>query len=159
MNSVIGTIEKVINGIVGGVNTLLGGFNKVVSAAAKITGDSWSGVTLLSTVSLGRISVGSYKNGGYPDKSSLFWAGENGVPELLGTVNGQTAVASGNEITGIADAVYRSGQTEADLLKTAVNLLQIIADKDTGISDSALFSSVQKSARDYNKRTGNFAFT
>ena len=51
-------------------------------------------------------------------------------PELVGTIGGRPAVASGNEITGIRDAVYDSGETQAQLLSTAIELLQIIANKD-----------------------------
>lgn len=47
-----------------------------------------------------------------------------GILELIGTLNGNTAVASGIEITGIADAVYSTGQAETLLLATAVTLLQ-----------------------------------
>lgn len=83
------------------------------------------------TISLGRFPT--FYNGGFPDSASLFWAGEHGVPEIVGTVGGRTAVASGAEITGIADAVYDTGQTEAALLQTAVGLLQIIADKEFGV--------------------------
>ena len=74
-----------------------------------------------------------YFNGGFPKSASLFWSGENGVPEMVGTIGGSTAVASGVEITGIQDAVYATGQTEASLLQTAVSLLQIIADKEFGV--------------------------
>ena len=45
-----------------------------------------------------------------------------------------TAVASGTEITGIADAVYSTGQAETSLLTAAVNLLQEIANKDMSIN-------------------------
>ena len=74
-----------------------------------------------------------FYNGGFPEKASLFFAGENGVPEILGTVGGKSAVASGAEITGIANAVYSTGQTEAALLMTAVSLLREIASKDMSV--------------------------
>ncbi len=75
-------------------------------------------------------SVSYYQSGGFPDRADLFFANEHGIPELIGTMGGKTAVASGMEITGISDAVYSTGQTNASLLSTAVNLLQIIADKE-----------------------------
>lgn len=107
--------------------------------------------------SLPSVSVSFYKNGGFPD-ADLFFANENGVPELVGTMNGKTAVASGHEITGISDAVYSTGQTEAKLLERAVTLLDAISQKEFGISADEVFSSVRRSDRDYARRTGNSAF-
>ena len=65
-------------------------------------------------------------DGGYP-AGDLFVANEAG-PELVGTINGRTAVASNQEITGISDAVYNTGEAEAALLKEQNALLrQILA--------------------------------
>lgn len=110
-----------------------------------------------TTIKLGKIPT--YATGGFPDTADLFYANENGIPELVGTVGGRTAVASGTEITGISDAIYATGQTEAGLLQSAVGLLQVIAEKEYGISADALFKSVQKSAQNYSKRTGRLAFS
>lgn len=90
-------------------------------------------VNVSSNVSGGG-SVRGYATGGFPQKYSLFMAGEDGIPEIAGTVGGRTAVAGGAEITGIRDAVYSTGQAETALLQTAVQLLQIIADKDPSIN-------------------------
>ncbi len=82
------------------------------------------------------ISIGAkqYAAGGFPDSGDFFFANENGIPELVGTIGGRTAVASGTEITGISSAVYSTGETQASLLSTAVALLRIIADKDPSVS-------------------------
>lgn len=78
-------------------------------------------------IQLGKIPT--FASGGFPDVGDIFIANEMG-PELVGTIGGRPAVASGNEITGIRDAVYDSGETQAQLLSTAIELLQIIANKD-----------------------------
>lgn len=132
MNAAIGGIETGINFIVNGINKIISGFNKLVSWAAKVAEVDWGGVSLIPTVSLPRIPM--YENGGYPVPASLFWAGENGVPEMIGTVGGKTAVASGAEITGIRNAVYDVGETETALLRTAVSLLELIAKKDMSVN-------------------------
>lgn len=111
-------------------------------------------VNVSSNVSGGG-SVRGYATGGYPASASLFWAGENGVPEILGTVGGRTAVAGGAEITGIRDAVYSTGQAETALLQTAVNLLQIIADKDPSIN---IDGRDLVSAYDARKNRNGYAF-
>ena len=59
---------------------------------------------------------------------------KQGVPEPVGRIGSNAAVASGAEITGIADAVYSTGQAETSLLTAAVNLLQEIAGKEMSIN-------------------------
>lgn len=92
-----------------------------------------AGETIFDGKSIEFIKLPTFNTGGFPESASLFWANENGIPEMVGTIGGRTAVASGVEITGIQDAVYATGQTEASLLQTAVSLLQIIADKEFGV--------------------------
>ena len=40
-----------------------------------------------------------YAEGGYPDSGELFFANENGIPELVGRIGNQTAVANNDQIT------------------------------------------------------------
>ena len=131
MNSVIGAIESAINFMVRGINSVCAGFNKVASWVGDKVGTNWGGVTLVSEVSLGRIKA--FENGGFPNAADVFYANENGVPELVGTIGGKTAVASGMEITGISNAVYDTGNHQALLLRQAIGLLQEIADKDMSV--------------------------
>lgn len=103
--------------------------------------------------------IKGYAAGGYtPYSYTLFMAGENGVPEILGTVGGKNAVAGGAEITGIREAVNANGATEAQLLSAAVNLLSVIADKDFGITQNEIGRAAQLFNRDHQKRTGRPAF-
>lgn len=75
-----------------------------------------------------------FAKGGFPEPATYFWAGENGVPELLGTIGGRTAVAGGNEITGIREAVFQTGSEEVRLLREQNELLRMILDKDMRVS-------------------------
>ena len=97
--------------------------------------------------------------GGFPSKSSLFVAGENGIPEMLGTVGGKTAVAGGAEITGIRDAIYSTSTQEMQMMREQNALLKGILEKEFGISSSSVFNSVRNSASDYTRRTGRPAFS
>lgn len=108
---------------------------------------------------LKKYGVKGYASGGFIEPATYFKAGEGGVPEILGTVGGRSAVAGGQEITGIADAVYSTGQTEAQLLSAAVQFLQVIANKDFSISSSDAFNAIRDEAHSYEKRTGDKAFT
>lgn len=79
--------------------------------------------------------LNAYATGGFPSddltQGSLFVAGEMpGQAEMVGNINGKTGVASGREITGIADAVYETGASEAELLREQNRLLrQLLAKK------------------------------
>lgn len=164
MNAVISGIEKAINGIVSGLNGIIGGFNKIVTVAAKIVGANWSGVSKLSKVSLTRISVSGYEDGGFvkpnlPSKYSLFMAGEYGVPEMLGTVGGKSAVVGGVEITGISDTIREKSNEEIALLRQQNGLLQAILEKEFGITQNDIGKAAQSWARDYSKRTGREAYS
>ena len=127
VNSIIWLFEKGINSPIDAVNTFLKGFNNIVSVAAKITGNKWGGVDLIPKVSLPR-----FENGGYPEVGDLFFANERGIPELVGTMNGKPAVGSGQEITGISNAVYTTAQEEMALMREQNNLLRRLLEKDFG---------------------------
>ena len=100
-----------------------------------------------------------YEQGGYPQIYSLFMAGENGIPEIAGTVGGKTAVAGGAEITGIRDAIYSTSQQEMEYLREQNQLLQGILAKEFGISKNDIGKASRSYARDYYNRTGKEAYS
>ena len=72
---------------------------------------------------------GKYATGGFPTQGTLFYAGEKGA-EFVSNVGGRTGVVSNGEITGIADAVYATGNTESALLAQLVAVGQALLNKD-----------------------------
>ena len=101
------------------------------------------------------INVDFYANGGFPNKGQLFVANEV-APEMVGTMDGRTAVANQQEITtGIANAVYPAvyNAVRAAMAESSNNVnvtLQGDADK--------LFTMVQDKANNYTNMTGQAAF-
>lgn len=96
-----------------------------------------------------------YASGGFP-QGDIFVANEAG-PELVGTINGRTAVASNNEITGIADAVYNTGADEAALLREQNALLRQILSKSMNVTLSPNVAAgrwVTQAQTAYRKATG-----
>lgn len=66
-------------------------------------GSSYSGTS--SSI----LYVPGYASGGFPTSGQLFYARENGIPEMVGKIGNQTAVANNNQIEkGIADAVFKA---------------------------------------------------
>lgn len=156
-NSIIGVIEGAINLMIGGLNKVIGVFNQIVSYYAQIAGRNWSGIQGFGNIKLGRYAE-LRANGGFPDAGQLFIAREAGA-EMVGAMNGKTTVANNDQIVdGISAGVYNANLEQNALLQEQNSLLRAILEKDTGISEGALFKSVQKSASSYYKMTGNKAF-
>lgn len=74
INGIIGGLESAINWIITGVNKVLGLFNSVVGAAAKVTGDSWSGVTPVPEVKFSHISIPKLATGAVIPPNAPFMA-------------------------------------------------------------------------------------
>lgn len=102
-----------------------------------------------------KVSIDWYANGGFPNKGQLFVANEV-APEMVGTMDGRTAVANQQEITtGIANAVYPAVYNAVVAAMSEANnnvniTLQGDADK--------LFTMVQDKANSYTNMTGQAAF-
>ena len=114
-----------------GFKTLVG---NVLDKIKELFGFNGKTVTINTKSEGAATTSGGFATGGFPQPATYFWAGENGVPEILGTVGGKTAVAGGAEITGIRNAVYDVGASETALLRTAVSLLEVIASKNPSVN-------------------------
>ncbi len=127
MNYVISKIENGVNFVVSGINSLLRGFNKVVSAAAKVTGTNWGGVSLVPKVHIPRLASGG-----------IFPRGEDGMAfinhnELVGKFsNGKNVVANNQQITeGIKQAVMEG-------------MAQVMMNSNTGGNSAPIIENVFK---------------
>lgn len=162
INAIIGFINKMTSGIATGINGLTGMLNKLKidipeTPFTKATTIGFN-IPPITVPPIQGLKTGGYVAAPMPSRYSLFAAGEDGIPELLGTVGGKTAVAGGEEITGIRDAVYSTAQEEISLLRQQNQLLQELLRKDMSISSEKVFKAVQKEARDYQDRTYRPAF-
>lgn len=101
---------------------------------------SWDPVTVAGiqlapggSISLGKIPT--FETGGYvPSRYTMFMAGENGVPEIAGTVGGKTAVAGGVEITGIKDAINTTAEAQMRMMQQEIDLLKQLLAKETSVN-------------------------
>lgn len=147
-------ISNAANSAVVGVRNALSNLTVNIKAEAELEvvtkAAQTSGGAVISRTALKSIAV-PYANGGYPDAGSLFIAGEAGA-EMVGNINGRTGVASGAEITGIANAIYTTSSEEKQLLRTLINAIQ---NKELVISPSANLGKVMaKSASLYGRAIG-----
>lgn len=151
-----GTVKSIIDAVTGAISWI----QSLISNIDAIPKTVNIGVNMGTEIGKNAMKkVRGYASGGFIEPATYFKAGENGVPEILGTVGGKSAVAGGQEITGISNAIYSTGQTEAQLLSSAVQFLQIIANKDFSINSSDTFNAIREEAHSYEKRTGDKAFT
>ena len=148
-NNAIAAVKQIWNGFANWMNSKLSfSWDAVNIAGKQIVG--------AGSINLGKIPT--FAAGGFPSQYSMFMAGENGRAEMLGTVRGKTAVAGGQEITGIRDAVYSTAQQEMELLRQQNQLLQGILEKEFGITSEQIGKSARNYAKDYFNRTGREAY-
>jgi len=144
LNTMADFFENFINGVIDGLG--------VLASAKNLFSDS------PINFDIPHIKIPRFAAGGYPQVGSLFWAGEAGA-EMVGSVNGKTAVASNGEITGITQAIRSASDAELEMLRQQNALLEGILQKEFGISKEALFKSVKLSANEFTKSTGKPAFS
>ena len=150
-------------------------FNAVTKALNKLTIDHTATIKFKPVIEVSDKSTGGLNKtiaseaqlkklldlkaeGGFPAQGSMFVAGEvPGQAEMVGNINGRTGVASGKEITGIADAVRDTGQTEAELLREQNNLLRRLLTKTGTVTlapSAAAGRWVNQSQAAYARATG-----
>lgn len=149
-NGLVSIAEGCVNLIIDGINAFIDGFG-LVSGISEAIGISFK------PVQIPKISIPRFDTGGYvPSRYTMFMAGENGVPEMLGTVGGKTAVAGGEEITRIRDAIISTAQQEIALLKQNNQLLQGILEKEFGITtDQIGIAARQYGQEQFNQKHKN----
>lgn len=137
-NNLVSIAEGCVNLIIDGINAFIDGFG-LISGISEAIGISFK------PVQIPKISIPRFDTGGYvPSRYTMFMAGENGVPEIAGTVGGKTAVAGEVEITGIKDAINSTAQQEIALLKQNNQLLQGILEKEFGITTDQIGIAARK---------------
>lgn len=132
------------------------GFRSAAMDAAQfsllMTGKYYGNTTAL------RKKIKGYATGGYPQSGELFWARENGTPEMVGKMGGSTAVANNDQIvSGIASGVASANEESNALLREQNELLRRLLQKEftAEVSPSAEFGRVvAKSSRLYEKTYG-----
>lgn len=120
LTSSIGGVKKACENIRINVTNNYSGGGGSSSSSSSSSKSSSSGSSskspLLTAVSNVVKTVGKvlgFADGGMPPSASLFYANENGAPELIGQIGNRTAVANNQQIveavsTGVANAVART---------------------------------------------------
>lgn len=136
LNGCVGFVESFVNAWVTGFNDISDVINSfsidIPQWVPILGGNSWSpNLPKFPTVSIPR-----FDGGGFPKSGDLFFANENGSPELVGRMGSQTAVANQDQIIqGIAQGVMMAmnSGSQNQLIRQAITILQAIAEKDTTV--------------------------
>ena len=97
-----------INGFLNFINGLINGASKLHSSLAWLADCTLPtlqhiildrvGPKSVSGGSTGADSMYGYAEGGFPDRADIFFANEDGIPELVGRIGSQTTVANQEQI-------------------------------------------------------------
>lgn len=147
-NAVSSTFKSVMNGAFSVVETLVNGFinglNSVVSIINKIPGVN------IRTVS--KLSIPRFEDGGFPQSGQYFLARENGLPEMVGSIGGRTAVANNDQIvSGITAGVYQGVKSA---MNGSNNQTQSEPPIYVMIGDEQLEATIIRANNRYKARTG-----
>ena len=120
---------------------------KVRDAWNKVA-NAWNNTTILKALG----TLPTFAQGGFPEAGQLFIANEAG-PELVGTMNGQTAVANNDQIVaGITNGVARANSEQNELLRQQNAILIELLKKEFVLSPSVgLGQVVSRSATLYGR--------
>ena len=119
VNSIIRGINNVVAIPFEGLNRALNKIKKIEILGVKPFEDK------ISTIHVPQIPLLGYEQGGYPEKASLFWANEDGIPEMVGRIGNKTAVANNDQIaTSLTNALVSalSGMNLGGQGTTVVNI-------------------------------------
>lgn len=82
-------------------------FDWTYTQASGVIAEALKFVGLPATIP--QLNISWYAQGGFPETGQLFFANENGAPEMVGTMGGRTAVATNGDIVeGIRQGVYEA---------------------------------------------------
>ena len=183
VQSFAGWAEGVIDSVVSGLKTAWESFKSFMSATGQAVSGWWSenkswakpalAVAGAAAITIGAIALipatmgtsmgaaaaavpmlaGAFATGGFPDEGQMFIAREAG-PELVGTLNGHTAVANNDQIvSGIASAnegVVTAVYAMANLIVNAIDS----KDTDINIDGASMARALYRPMQVESKRHG-----
>ena len=148
LGSLVAGFRSHFSGIASFLDTfLINPLIKVLTVIDKIRGTNWASilksiqnysVTITSNPTkyspTGKMVQG-FASGGFISSGELFIARENGIPEMVGQIGGQTAVANNDQIVtaikqGVYEALVQSGGNHTTLYVDGKQLFDVVVDRN-----------------------------
>lgn len=160
LNKIVAMFEGLANKVIDAWNWIKKGLNSF-----KIEVPDWIPEWLGGGKSFGgfnlqassKISIPRFEKGGFPNTGELFLARENGIPEMVGSIGGRTAVANEGQIVesirkGVYDAV--TDAMRPVISQNSNREVNVYLQGDAG----KIFKVVQDEGGKYKMRTGRPVF-
>lgn len=158
-DSVVGTVKGLYEKVVGWWDSLREKLSQPIKGVISFfqgssdTQTTTSGTSKRQPSSSGFAKLKGFASGGFPTTGQLFYARENGIPEMVGTVGGKSAVANNTQIEdAISVAVYKAvlsamqsagGSTNGQPMQITVN-----------VGEDTLVNKIIKGINDESRRQG-----
>lgn len=127
-NAAKGAVDSFKNGILAALSAPIDAINAVIRKLRNVDVFGWK--PFVNVKEIPKPNVSTYASGGFPASGEMFIARENGIPEMVGRIGNQTAVANNAQIEeGIARASERANERTVRALYTiADRLIRAIED-------------------------------
>jgi hypothetical protein len=149
-------VITVVNKFIDKINDLL----KIEWKDIKVAGKT---IISAGSFTLAKIpKVTGFATGGYPESAQLFYAREDGIPELVGRTGNKATVMNNDQIVqsvsgGVSDAVFNALNPVLSYLATSINQMNsgngqpLYVD---GVSEGDIVKIVTDANKQYKNRTG-----
>ena len=148
LKKVLDVIKEIFttHGLVGGENSVVGKISNIETKDGETVGEKITGFFkgLWNKLKDWDYTYsGGYANGGFVDNATLFYANENGIPEMVGQIGNHAAVANNDQIIegikrGVMEAMNASNQGDI--------IIQLI-DKNGNITGEEVIDALQQRNR------------
>lgn len=107
-NATLRTYESFEIELMNAYNDAVPVLQMMMNGISAVVGAAIGQIDFVSYTTKGR-QIAGYASGGYPSRADLFFANENGRPEMVGRIGSRTAVANNDQIiAGIASGVKQA---------------------------------------------------
>ena len=154
VNSILGFIEKLANGVIRGVNSMIDKLNSLSIDVPEWVTEKFGieqfgfNIRKLSTITVPRIEL--KEDGGFLSTGQMFIAREAG-PELVGNIGRRTAVVNNEQIvSSVSRGVAEANSEQNKLLREQNSLLRSLLEKgnDVYLDSKKVTSGVEKRQRE-----------
>lgn len=133
------TLQEVSNEVITMLNRLVAAANSL----SGLTGKRYSRVSGYTMKQAQKINIAAFAEGGFPRAGELFFARENGIPEMVGNIGGKTAVANNDQI---ADAIYMAVLTAMSQVMSQASSQPIELNQTIQLDGDVVYKNQQRVA-------------
>lgn len=155
-NSILSAVERVINGAISGINWMIGQLNRIQIEIPDWVPGIGGGTLGFNIGTIGAVSLPRLESGGVMQSAGLFWANENGKPEMVGRMGGHAAVANNDQIVeGITYGVREANDDVVTAIyAVAQQIIGAMREQDGGSGEFDLGRYIARQQRETARMNG-----